>query len=319
MRSGGVVMAGCCGGGVATKINQGTKITVSGSGTSQDPYVISADVGLAVTDNSTFDLSLTGSGTVLAPWNLQVAFASTAKLDDLPDVNAAAPTNTQVLSWDSATSKWIPRAPTTAASGSISHGNGLTGDGSGGSPLNLVTDPNRFGVVNLAGWGLSDAGLNSLVRRFTDATARAASATTPVLNSVTMLDSTPGHIQYWDGSQWADVIGSRDLAVVGGEFLALSGGYSGQRLTDMMKYLSIVTDSSGNFDLLTSIAGELSGHIGVLTCRLQEVMATSGGVPWKAVLWPNTDRISGTAYRLDDGTPYASQALLGLVAAVLYG
>lgn len=312
-------MAGCCGGGVATKITEGTHIDVSGSGTSQDPYVITADVGLAVTDNTTFDLTLTGSGTVASPWNLAVAFAATAKLDDLPDVNASTPTNTQVLSWDSATSRWIPRAPTTAASGSISHGNGLTGDGSGGSPLNLVTDPARFGVVGAPGWGLSDAGINSLIRHFTDAVARVSASPVPVLNSLSILDSLPGRVQYWDGTQWNDVVGPRDQSVVGGEFLALSGSYSGQRLTEIIKNLSFTTDSSGNFDLLTSVAGELSGHIGVLTCRVMEVMATSGGVPWKAVLWPNTDRISGTAYRLDDGTAYASQALLGLVTALVYG
>lgn len=308
---------GCCGGGVATKINAGSKVTVTGTGTAQDPFVIGADVGLAVTDNTTFDLTLSGSGTVAAPWNLSVAFASTAKLDDLPDVNAAAPTNAQVLGWDSATSKWTARAPTTAASGSITHGNGLTGDGSGGSPLNLVTDPARFGVVVAAGWGLSDAGINSIVRRFTDATARSTATPAPVLDSLSMLDSVPGRVQYWDGTAWNDLLGSRDQVVIGGEFLSLSGSYTTQRLTEVIKNLSLVTDSSGFFDVLTP--GDLSGHIGVLTVRLMEVMGTSGGVPWKAVLWPNTDRISGTAYRLDDGTAYASQALSGLVTALLYG
>ena len=39
-----------------------------------------------------------------------------AKLDNIGDVNAPSPNDLEVVSWDAATQKWIPRAPTTPGS-----------------------------------------------------------------------------------------------------------------------------------------------------------------------------------------------------------
>lgn len=306
-------MPGCCGGATcACAVIAGAHGIVTGTGQAGDPFVIGADVALSVTDSTDFDFTLSGSGTAASPWTISLAYAATAKLKDIPDVNATAPTNGQVLSWNSASSKWVPAAPTTAASGSVQHGNGLTGDGSVGLPLNPVMNTARYGFVDVSGIGLTNAAINAMIFSFTDATARAAMAIAPDLNTITMLDNNPGHAQYWDGTQWSDLIGAFDLVQSGGEFLSLSGSYSGQRLTHFLGQVSAVTDASANFDVLT--VGQLSGRIGVLSVMIQE----TGAIGYKAVAFPNTDHISATAYRLSDGSPLAGQAVTAMVDAWLY-
>lgn len=42
------------------------------------------------------------------------------------------------------------------------------------------------------------------VARYSNAAARTAAITSPVLNQLTMLDDRPGVVQYWDGTVWAD-------------------------------------------------------------------------------------------------------------------
>src|SRR5262245_43651763 len=112
-------MPNCCGGAsCACKLAAGSGISITGSGTPADPFLITASNVLTPVDNSTFDVNITpvvvGANT---EYRLEVKYASTAKLDDIPDVNTPAPTNGQVLGWDSATSKWTPRAPTPPAPG----------------------------------------------------------------------------------------------------------------------------------------------------------------------------------------------------------
>lgn len=300
----------CCGGpSCACKIESSDSIEVSGTGSSQDPFILETSSPLTVTDNSTFNLILTGS-------NLEVAYAVTAKLDDIPDVEAPAPTNAQVLGWDTATSRWTPRAPTTAASGSVTHDTSLSGDGSGGSPLQVVEDPIRFLVTVAAGLGLSDAGINMLVRGFVDSAARTAADPVPDLNALSMLDVAPGRIDYWTGSAWAPVPGLQDVDVVG-QLLALSGSYvTGMRVRQVIRQVTTDTDSGGVFAVLT--AADLTGAAGVLTAQFQEVYPGTGAAAYKAVLQPAVDRIDGVAYRLDDGTPYLSQTVNGTLIAYLY-
>lgn len=306
-------MPGCCGGAVcACKITQGTGIAVSGSGTGADPFVIAVDRGMAVTDTTVFNLTLSGAGTAASPWTLQVDFAATAKLDDLPDVNAPAPTNTQVLGWDSATSKWTARAPTTAASGSVTHDTSLTGDGSGGLPLAVVIAANRF-LQSSSGIGMTDAGINSLVRRFVDSTARASASPAPALDSLSMLDSNPGEVDYWDGAQWVQIKGPSDTVIGPGQLLSLSGSYSGQRRTTFVKQVSATTDTGGVFDILSP--ADLSGRAGVLMCMFQE----TGSTVFKANVFGNTDRVSATAYHVSDGTIYPGVLVTGTAYAWLYG
>lgn len=308
-------MPNCCGGATcACVVNDGAGIAVTGSGTAQDPFVIAADLALTVTDNTTFNLTLTGSGTVASPWNLTVAFAATAKLDDLPDVNAPSPTNAQVLGWDTATSKWTARAPTTAASGSVQHDTSLSGDGSGGSPLAVVTDTTHGITGRATGVGLTSFAENGLNRRYSDAVARAADTVTPTLNTLSMLDNAPGVQAYWNGSVWLPLPDSFDTEVVGDEFLQLSGPYTGtQRLTHMMKFLDNVTDGSGVVDVLDLT--DLAGVAGVLAVQFTPV---GEDMAWTAVLYPNTDRVSAQAYALADGTLWSGISVQGQVDAWLY-
>jgi hypothetical protein len=274
--------------------------------------MIGVDFALSATDNTTFNLSLGGTGTVSDPYVLTVNYASTAKLDDLPDVNAPTPTNTQVLSWDTATSKWIPRNPTTAASGSVANDTSLNGDGSGGSPLAVNHDPNGYTQTGAGGIGLTDNGKRNMVLHYANAATRASATPTPALNTVSMLDTNPGQQDYWTGSQWVPVTNgvSRDL---GTEFMALSGSYDGTSpVTLLVRQVSLATDALGYFDVLG--AADLTSAAGVLSCHFQE----TGPVPYKAMVSPNINVVGGVAYRLDTGDVYPTQAISGIVTAYIY-
>jgi len=306
-------MPRCCGGATCScLIQNGDKIVVTGSGTAQDPYVISGNFDLQVIDTTAFNLSLGGTGTADDPYVLQVTYASTATLGGIPDVNAPAPTNGQVLGWDNTTHKWTPRNPTTAASGSVLHDTSATGDGSSGTPLAVRHDTAGFTQTTAGGIGLTDTGKRNLVLHYANAATRASDTLTPAINTVSMLDSNPGQQDYWTGSQWVPVTNGveRDL---GSEFMALSGDYDGiSPITLVVRQVTVTTDTNGYFDVLS--VTDLASAAGVLSCHFQE----AGTVPFKAVLNPNINVVGGTAYRLDDGTPYATQSISGIVTAYLY-
>lgn len=105
-------MATCCGnkGTCACKIVAGTGTSVSGTGTSQDPFEISADGYFVALDNQQFDVILLGSGTNVDPYTLQVQYADSAKLLQLPDVFDGTPVNNDVLVWNTASLMWVPLA-----------------------------------------------------------------------------------------------------------------------------------------------------------------------------------------------------------------
>jgi hypothetical protein len=46
--------------------------------------------------------------------------------------------------------------------------------------------------------------MSQTVPRFTNATQRTSQLTAPVLNQLSILDSRPGVVQYWNGSAWVD-------------------------------------------------------------------------------------------------------------------
>lgn len=89
---------------------------------------------IQVADTPTIDLTLFGRGNQNEPYLLQAS--ATIELDELSNVNAPSPANGNVLGWNG--TQWAPVPPTTAPSGAIAHGCGLTGDGSGGAPLAIA-------------------------------------------------------------------------------------------------------------------------------------------------------------------------------------
>src|SRR4051794_11365175 len=53
--------------------------------------------------------------------------------------------------------------------------------------------------------------MGQTVARFANAAARTAAVPAPTLNQMSVLDSAPGGIDYWNGSAWVTAGGSREL------------------------------------------------------------------------------------------------------------
>jgi len=133
------------------------------------------------------------------------------------------------------------------------------------------------------------------------------------VNTLSMLDNDAGVIWYFDGVTWRIVPGIVDEVQIGGAFLEISGGYDGASIkTRIVKQLSATTDPTGQFDLLDP--ADLGTLSGIFAVAIQE----TGLVPYTAVLFANTDRVSGFAYSIIDGTPLASAAISGVVTALAY-
>jgi hypothetical protein len=306
---------GCCGGSSGTCgcqiIGQG-QIDVSGSGGPSDPFILDVDLDFTSSQNKTFTTQMTGDGSTATPYSPVVTFTSTAQLDDIPDVLAPAPTNGQVLAWSTAQNAWVPQAATVAPAGAVLHDTSMTGDGSAGSPLAVLVHPDRLLGSFPAGLGLSDQGMSEVVQHFVDATARAAAVTAPFLNQMTMLDTNPGIIWYWTGTVWS-VQPNQTGWEAATAMLELSGPWNDNlQPTVMVIQVATTTDSFGAFDVLGTT--ELAGRSGVLTAMFSE----QGSFPWKVMLNPVSNKIVGTAYRVDDGSVMAGTPITGSLTAIVY-
>lgn len=306
-------MPRCCPGVLPPKIEEGRHIEVTGNGTPQSPLVVSATTALDVIPNDTFNLILTGNGTLDSPWQLAVIYSPLSKLDDIGDVFATGATpNGYVLAWDTTNSRWQAAPPSVAPVGAVLAGNGLTGDGSAPNPLNARLDPARYLTITSSGLGLSDEGINSLVRVFPDATARAAATPAPRAGTVSLLLNNPDSVDYWDGDKWVAVTGGRYRDIKAGQLLSLSGAYAGGKTTQYVAQLSVVTDATGAFEAIP--ATDLTGYSGVLACDVQE----TGTTVWHCQVRAGSNNIIGVAYGLGTGTPLTSATLSGTVTALLY-
>lgn len=121
-------------------IQAGPGVTVTGSGTASNPYVVSSALDLSqslrVNDTTTINLTLTGSGTVEDPFTLRGD--ATMKLTQLGDVaDAAGPAVGDVPVWvgTGAAGHWEFSPPPANPAGSVNTGAGLTGTGAAISPL----------------------------------------------------------------------------------------------------------------------------------------------------------------------------------------
>lgn len=306
-------MARCCGGGCACKVSAGSRISVTGIGSLNDPFVISADTALTVLDSDVIDLTISGAGTEISPWVLSAGFAATAQLGDIPDVAVVGVTNAQVLGWNSSLSKWTPRAPTTASAGSVQHDTSMSGDGSAGSPLQIVEDPNGGLTTAATGLGLNDTTKRTLVRKFASDAARSAASPTPTVNDLSSVTSRPGQVDYWTGSQWEPVKSQFSVDGVGQQMLSLSGAYAaGAPVTMMVRNFSGITAADGTLTVLANSL--LTGKAGVLSASV----AATGAQPYAPMLAAGSNYIYITARRLDTGAVLASQNISGQVTAYVY-
>jgi len=307
-------MARCCGsaGTCACKVEAGRQVAVTGSGTAQDPFVFNATTALNTEDTTTFDLSLFGVGTLDQPWVLRVDYAATARLDDLPDVNAASPNPGDVVTWDDVAGEWVSGPAATATPGAVLSSNGLDGDGSGGDPLVAVGEDARYIRVTGSGIGLSDAGLNRILRPFADEAARAAASPAVTEGAITVLQDDPSILWYFDGTEHVPVTGGIGMDVRPGQLLALSGPYAGGVTTRYIAQVNAVTDGTGAFVVIPS--GDLADYSGVLSVYVQPT-DTFG---WHCSVQPGAGIISGVARRLDTGALYTGVTVTAVVEAVLY-
>ena len=305
--------SGCCGGNTCScqLIGQGG-VTVEGSGLPSDPFIIDANTYHATASNGQFLTTATGDGTAGDPYALEVTYAPTARLDDIPNVDTPTPANGQVLTWDSASSTWKAAPPAIAPVGAISHDASLLGDGSAATPLGVVGHQARYIAVTASGVGINDGGMAAMVHHFSNDAARFASIPFPVANMLSMLETDPGVIEYWNGTAWAKQPNQTGW-VASDAFLELSGPYTvGVPITMGIYQVDTTTDANGVFDLLG--LADLAGRSGVLSVQVQE----TGDVAWCAMAFDNTDRVSGTAYRLTDGTVMAGTPVTCMVNAILY-
>jgi hypothetical protein len=134
-------MAGCGDAGCNCLVQAGTGVSITGSGTGGNPYIISADNALfdsfSVQDTPTVNLTLIGLG---RPDNRFVLTAdATVKLTALADVNdpQGGPSVGEVPVWVGAgtSGHWEFQAPPANPAGSVNVGPGITGTGASASPI----------------------------------------------------------------------------------------------------------------------------------------------------------------------------------------
>ena len=192
---------GCSGTTCSCKIIGGGGVTVSGAGSVDNPYVISTGgLSLVVSDTSTLDLTLVGSGTVGDPYQLSGAMAAISMMN-LSNVSPVSPTDGQVLIWNNTTGKWTPGPAATATPGLITVGNGLSGDGSAGNPLNTKPNPGGRLVNTAGGIDMSTDTSNRLVNSFANTAARTAAIPSPGSGMTAFMVDTQTPVMH-DGTTW---------------------------------------------------------------------------------------------------------------------
>jgi hypothetical protein len=306
-------MARCCGGSTCScKYVEGRHLEITGSGTAADPFVFAVQTHLTTDDTEQFQLALSGSGTLDSPWLLQVTYSGGAGLNGLPDVDADLPDDGYVLGYDASTQTWVPQAPTTVAAGTNTVGNGIDGDGSSGDALVAVGNAARYISVTGSGIGLSDAGINRLVRVFDTIAARDAASPVPVEGTLAFVADTPDALYYYDGADWVVVIRGRGRDI-DDEFLATSGSYAGGPIVTYFRQISTTTDGSGAFVALPS--ADLTNYSGVLSCK---VIPSGAGTAWIPMVTTGGGGVNCRAVRVSDGANLAGASITATVEATLY-
>lgn len=145
---------GNCGGSAGgTIIHQGSGISITGTGTAANPYVIkqsNEDIRglLRVVQSATVNLSLQGNGTEGNP--LRLSADAVLSLRDLQDVEGGAPATGEVPVWRNGRFQF--ELPPAAPAGAVNVDTGLDGVGSAADPL-VVRTSGIWGQGPLAGLG----------------------------------------------------------------------------------------------------------------------------------------------------------------------
>jgi hypothetical protein len=130
-----------CGGSCSCSLKVGAGLTLSGSGSLDNPFRIEVDGGFqdtfTVEDSPTVDLRLNGAGTVLDPFRLTAeASVSMSQLSDVNDPEGS-PASGDTVVWvtDAGDPHWEFRAPPPNPAGAVNVGSGIVGDGTLGAPI----------------------------------------------------------------------------------------------------------------------------------------------------------------------------------------
>jgi len=143
---------GCSGTTCSCRVIGGGQVVVTGSGSAANPYLVSVESAITVADTGTLDLSIAGSGTAGDPYVISGDVVMSA--NDLTDVDLSNNTPGYVLALQGdGTLALVPAA--TASPGAINTGDGITGDGSAGSPLTIDLATNSGLVLDANGLSAS--------------------------------------------------------------------------------------------------------------------------------------------------------------------
>lgn len=237
----------CAGGQCSCVVIGGSGATVTGAGSTSNPYIVSADpqltTALRVADSPTVDMRAVGNGTEEDP--LIISADATVSMDDLTDVEAASPAVGDTLSWNG--QEWVTGAPPVVPPGAINVGAGLTGDGS-------VEEPVRAAVSGV--WGsppLDDYGDDSTtgLAVYVDANGQLRAEPRDTSGTVTW-DEITGKPSSFPTS-WDDVSGkpsSWPRTGVGSGILNVASGWqldweNGQRIGQVATVVLRVTRTGG--------------------------------------------------------------------------
>lgn len=215
---------GCGGSSCSCKVIAGTGIKVTGNGSALQPFVVEALSSsitslLEVDNTATINMTLLGSGTTADPYVLR----ATADLDlaDLTNVTNTAPVSGQILGYNGTTGQWGPINPPAGGggggTGSVNSVNNQTPDLSGnvqltagdvgaratsaqvpwadisGKPATFAPDTHTHTAAQI-----SDA--TALGRSVLTAASAAAART--AIGATTPWEFGVLPVAYWSGSAW---------------------------------------------------------------------------------------------------------------------
>lgn len=204
---------GCSGTGCSCLVIGTGGITVTGTGTTADPYRIGGGSGaisqaLKVQSTPSLALRMIGEGTTTDPFIL--TGTAQASLSTLADVRDSAPEPGDVPVWVASPSgHWEFQPPPTTDPGAISVSPGLVGDGSGAAPLALnVSGTWGEGLLNLPVADTEGGPLyvdsDGVVRTSPVGLARKGSSTAMPTNlaGLVVFQQDTGALVYGDGTAW---------------------------------------------------------------------------------------------------------------------